>query len=1151
MGWYEQLAGERWASVVAALLHTLWQGGIVLVLLFLYLRRVSADRPGSRYAASLTALIAIVVCGLVTWGILDRGPSTASHASAQSPASEIRVSRTVSSTAVIGKTDAVRPNQPPASTPASDRTDWASRVAAVWLLGATVMCLRAAVMVLGAGRFRRRCRAVTDRSVEMMIQQLSERLGITRRVRIAMCEHLRAPAALGLIWPTILLPVSAVTGLDRDYLRAILAHELAHVRRYDYLVNVVQLLIEALLFFNPVVWWISRQIRIEREACCDALAVSITGDQVVYASALAAWAERLIAPARDLAAAPAFGDTVRAPGLADRVKRVVLFNHRPALRMSWYGLAGVVVAGAILAGCFKQAGTVGASTASKWLSQEQRVAKLAEVEKAYGAPGGRAYGKADKIRVSGTIRTHDGSPLPDDLKIGLGSERRGSAWGAEAKLAGSHFDGTVEYGRVSICAASKKYAPVLVGPFDAQPGGTIEGVELVLQPGFTGHLRLVNSRGEPIRGASVEGRYEFPFGGARPTFTADSTGLATAERCSDRPMSLRIWAPGYQYSWHKLAFKPGETPTCVLEPARPTSGVIISRDTGRPVKDAELRLLIAGGEGPEDSPDTACPETASLAAKSDEHGRFSLTSLRDGTVYAFYVEHPDYRRELLTSVTAGQTLAEVKLGPPLYVRGRIIGLPDELVRQGKDLSISYCNPYHIGFSNSWFYQQATAKIRDGAAHFEISRLWSGEVDIVACDKRNLLFVDEQPLDNVVIDLHAKADEKKRAVELHLQTPKGCPQPTGQFCFSYTMAGGPEPWPGDQHRAEIREGLVKFEVPVPARVKYGGNQWRGYVIGDGFENHQDIPDGNGPLVIKVPVKPAGVIHGKVLGPDNEPLRGRSPDPFRGSGTSVEIIAVRGRWELRQFDSDFRWFGQLDEDKGTFLSGPLALGHKYLVIVHRDQSFVMSDEIRLDAAVPTHQVELKVVEGVTVEGQVLTPEGAPATGIGVRISCCPRSGHDSFGASEVHTDREGRFRLPHVNPGISGTYSISVQAPGHRPIDQDLKIDGKPLVFRLKKGLTVRGVIVDNDSGYPVEGARIYARGVGIGSDTVYAEESSNGRGEFEITGMAAGKYWLGVHDAKLAAEQAWTMVTAGEDKPVKLRIRPLDHADMKVRKPSTP
>ena len=93
--------------------------------------------------------------------------------------------------------------------------------------------------------------------------------------------------AIGWLRPVILLPISVMTGLDEDQLRAILAHELAHIRRYDYLVNILQSAIEVILFYHPAIWWLSHRIRAERENCCDDLAVACCGDTLLYARTLA------------------------------------------------------------------------------------------------------------------------------------------------------------------------------------------------------------------------------------------------------------------------------------------------------------------------------------------------------------------------------------------------------------------------------------------------------------------------------------------------------------------------------------------------------------------------------------------------------------------------------------------------------------------------------------------------------------------------------------------------------------------------------------------------------------------------------------------------------------------------------------------------
>jgi hypothetical protein len=111
-------------------------------------------------------------------------------------------------------------------------------------------------------------------------------MGIRRSVRVVQSTVVQVPTTLGWIRPVVLLPVGCLTRFSTGQWEAIIAHELAHIRRHDYLVNLVQSALEAFLFYHPAVWWISSQIRLERENCCDDLAVRASGDPLGYAKAL-------------------------------------------------------------------------------------------------------------------------------------------------------------------------------------------------------------------------------------------------------------------------------------------------------------------------------------------------------------------------------------------------------------------------------------------------------------------------------------------------------------------------------------------------------------------------------------------------------------------------------------------------------------------------------------------------------------------------------------------------------------------------------------------------------------------------------------------------------------------------------------------------
>lgn len=350
------LDNDLCANLVMALLHSLWQALAIAGLLLLFLRSKAAKDPNVRYAAALIALTAILLCGLFTWSVLEYEPA----ALAETP-----------SVVLLGKEAVSTPEQVPtgvehtyvrAQTPgppdASDspsHTNWRVWVICAWLLGVAIMLLRAIYTAVGGAGLRRQCRPLEDEHILALVEQLRQSVGIARRIRVAASQHISVPGVVGCIWPTLLLPVSMISGVPRDDLRAVLAHELAHVRRYDYLVNFSQMLIEAIFFFNPAVWWVSKQIRFEREVCCDEAGVAATGQRIRYAEVLAEWAQRLRDTNANVAApAIAFGRADDSGGMLERIRRIVLVGHRPRLRVSWHiATLTLVLSLGVLAGLWR------------------------------------------------------------------------------------------------------------------------------------------------------------------------------------------------------------------------------------------------------------------------------------------------------------------------------------------------------------------------------------------------------------------------------------------------------------------------------------------------------------------------------------------------------------------------------------------------------------------------------------------------------------------------------------------------------------------------------------------------------------------------------------------------------------------------------
>ena len=279
-----------------ALLQFVWQGALVGLLsaaALLALRRSAADVRYVVAAIGLSLMLTMpVVTALQAWRtmtetIAQDGSASTSAMAVPSSGRGVTVAspaRTAAAPVAEPLADAGRPYAGRA--PLSDET-WVRVVLLAWLSGVALLTLRLLAGWAWVQRLRSHRTASAPAAWEQMTARLSKRLHIARPIRILESALVEVPTVIGWLRPVVLMPVSAMAGMGTQQLEAILAHELAHIRRHDYLVNLMQTLVETLLFYHPAVWWLSRRIRIERENCCDDLAVSLCGDPYAYAKALA------------------------------------------------------------------------------------------------------------------------------------------------------------------------------------------------------------------------------------------------------------------------------------------------------------------------------------------------------------------------------------------------------------------------------------------------------------------------------------------------------------------------------------------------------------------------------------------------------------------------------------------------------------------------------------------------------------------------------------------------------------------------------------------------------------------------------------------------------------------------------------------------
>ena len=219
-------------------------------------------------------------------------------------------------------------------------------VAAAYVIGAVVLLLRLQVRIWRGSRLCSRSPAVQDPSLLELATRLAKQAGLKCVPTIRYCDRVVVPTVVGILKPVVLVPASLISQLTPDELSAILNHELAHIRRWDPVVQVVQKTVEALLFFHPVTWWLSRRIRIERENCCDDIASRDSG-QLSYAAALLRMAELCVGKdkKRSTALANLAADGNNKTEFALRIRRLIGADDTPSFSLS---SRGVLISAAIV-----------------------------------------------------------------------------------------------------------------------------------------------------------------------------------------------------------------------------------------------------------------------------------------------------------------------------------------------------------------------------------------------------------------------------------------------------------------------------------------------------------------------------------------------------------------------------------------------------------------------------------------------------------------------------------------------------------------------------------------------------------------------------------------------------------------------------------
>jgi len=256
------------AAISRALIHFIWQGAVIALLFWVVLYMLRKKSPNARYVAACAALFLLAAAPAATTVFLYTSGGTAGTSFAAGAAGVVLEPEVPSFTSNV----------------------WLARAQSwtlpAWSLGVLLFSLRLMLGYRHAFVLRRRGKPAAEQ-ILAAVDRLRRAMGVRRPIRLLISAVTDSPSVVGWIRPVILLPAATLIGLTPLQLEAILAHEIGHIKRYDYLVNVLQMVVETLLFYHPVVRWVSRVAREEREHCCDDLVVARSGDALSYARAVA------------------------------------------------------------------------------------------------------------------------------------------------------------------------------------------------------------------------------------------------------------------------------------------------------------------------------------------------------------------------------------------------------------------------------------------------------------------------------------------------------------------------------------------------------------------------------------------------------------------------------------------------------------------------------------------------------------------------------------------------------------------------------------------------------------------------------------------------------------------------------------------------
>jgi beta-lactamase regulating signal transducer with metallopeptidase domain len=275
------------------IIHSIWQATLIAIITGIVLILLQKKSAQMRYIVANAALVLVLISAIGTFYFqLENAPKT-------NPQLTELIEKAKTQTIVFQQNTTDLAEKPDVINQKSDIegplsinafksyfTQHLPLIVMLWLLGVGAFILRLLSGISYTAYLRNKMNFPTDEYWLETLENLKNKIGLKQTIELVESALVRSPMVVGHLKPMILFPIGAINRLNPNEVEAILAHEIAHILRKDYLFNIIQSIIEALFYFHPAVWWLSSVVRSERENCCDDVAIKICGNSMTYAKSL-------------------------------------------------------------------------------------------------------------------------------------------------------------------------------------------------------------------------------------------------------------------------------------------------------------------------------------------------------------------------------------------------------------------------------------------------------------------------------------------------------------------------------------------------------------------------------------------------------------------------------------------------------------------------------------------------------------------------------------------------------------------------------------------------------------------------------------------------------------------------------------------------